>query len=65
MRSDHPQRDLQALSLHVIAFTDEDGLVQDVRRAAKREGTSGARRLLLPGHRAALELPVVGGDQRP
>jgi PIN domain nuclease of toxin-antitoxin system len=65
MRTDHLQRDLEALGLHVVAFTDEDaGLVQEVRRAAQRE-----RLLLALADRCCLatglrlNLPVVGGDR--
>ena len=65
MRTEHLQRDLEALGLRVVAFTDEDAtLVQEVRRAAQRE----RQRLafadcccLATGLR--LNLPVVGGDQ--
>jgi ribonuclease VapC len=65
MRTDHLQRDLEALGLRVVAFTDEDArLVQEVRRAARRERQ---RLALAEGCCLAtglrLNLPVVGGDQ--
>jgi ribonuclease VapC len=65
MRTDHLQRDLEALGLRVVAFTDEDaGFVQEVRRAAGRERQHLALAdccCLATGLR--LNLPVVGGDQ--
>jgi ribonuclease VapC len=65
MRTGHLQRDLEALGLRVVAFTDEDAtLVQEVRRAAQRE----QQRLALAdccclATALRLNLPVVGGDQ--
>lgn len=64
MRSEHLQRDLEALGLRVVAFTDEDAdLVREVRRAARRERQRLALAdccCLATGLR--LNLPVVGGD---
>jgi ribonuclease VapC len=65
MRVDHLPRDLEALGLRVVAFTDEDAvLVPEVRRAARRERQRLALAdccCLATGLR--LKLPVVGGDQ--
>jgi PIN domain nuclease of toxin-antitoxin system len=65
MRTEHLQRDLEALGLRVVVFTDEDAtLVQEVRRAAQRERQRLALAdccCLATGLR--LNLPVVGGDQ--
>jgi ribonuclease VapC len=64
MRTDHLQRDLEALGLRVVAFTDEDTrLVQEVRRAARRERQPLALAdccCLATG--LHLKVPVVGGD---